>query len=85
MESEASPRPSYRLVRIEGWLVYRKSGRHLGPVSAELVARGIAAGKMPRDAYVTVVGASHWRPALDVPEVRRALDDVEWEYATTKK
>src|SRR5262250_2948353 len=59
------------------WYVYQESGQHVGPVTVDLLARGINAGKVPRDAYAGVAGDSRWRPVLEIPEVAAALRALE--------
>jgi len=48
----------------------------IGPVSAEQIARGVIAGRVPRDAFVAREGAESWTDLLDVPEVVRAMKCV---------
>src|SRR5215471_11743762 len=62
---------------IDEWYVYQESGQHVGPVTVDLLARGINAGKVPRDAYAGVAGDSRWRPVLEIPEVAAALRALE--------
>src|SRR6266700_1662895 len=59
------------------WYVYQESGQHVGPVTVDLLARGITAGKVPRNAYAGVAGASRWRPILEIPEIAAALRSLE--------
>ena len=60
-------------IDIREWYVSVGYGDPVGPVSTELIARGIAAGKVPRTAYVARIGDSVWQDLLDVPEIVRAL------------
>ncbi len=60
-------------VDIREWYVSVGVGDPVGPVSTELVARGIVAGKVPRSAYVARVGDSMWQDVLDVPEIIQAI------------
>ena len=56
------------------WYVSRRDGQGVvGPVSAELVARGIVAGRVPRDAIVSRPGDKCWIHVLDAPDITRAL------------
>jgi hypothetical protein len=59
---------------VPQWFVLAESSDEaVGPVSADQIARGILAGKVPRDAYVACEGDPGWREILDVPEVVGAL------------
>jgi hypothetical protein len=60
-------------VEIREWYVCTRESEPVGPVSSELVARGIIAGKVPRDALVARVGDSVWQRVLRVPEITDAL------------
>jgi hypothetical protein len=60
-------------VEIREWYVSVGEGEPVGPVSTELVARGIVAGKVPRTAYVARVGDEIWQDVLDVPEIFEAV------------
>ena len=55
------------------YYVYNADNNHIGPVSADLLARGVVAGKLPGDAFVAPVGANSWRPLSQVEEVAAAL------------
>lgn len=59
------------------WYVYNPTGNHVGPVTTDLLARGIVAGRVPRDSHVGAVGSGSWVPAFDVPEVAQAVRRVE--------
>lgn len=48
----------------------------MGPVSTDLVLRGIKHKKIATEAYVCVVGASEWQALTDVPEFHGALASV---------
>jgi hypothetical protein len=64
---------------MSDWKV-RIPGRHaIGPVSTELLVRGIAAGRVPLDAEVSEVGRDAWQPLSSVDEFFEAmgLDDAE--------
>ena len=58
------------------WYVCEEDGPPLGPVSADQLARGIVAGKVPRDAFVACAGDEAWQDILDVPEVIAALKSL---------
>lgn len=59
------------------WYVYDSAGQHVGPVTTDLLARGIAAGKVSREAHVGAVGTTSWHPVHQVPEVMHALQRAE--------
>jgi hypothetical protein len=61
-------------VEIREWYVCTRGSEPVGPVSTELVARGIIAGKVPRDALIARVGDSVWQRVLRVPEITAALE-----------
>jgi hypothetical protein len=62
---------------VSEWYVFVEGGEHVGPVTAELIARGIAAGKVPRDARVARGAPVGWRDVMDVPDVVDALDALD--------
>jgi hypothetical protein len=49
------------------------AGNAVGPVSTDLVLRGIKHRKIATEAYVCVVGADQWQALTDVPEFHGAL------------
>jgi hypothetical protein len=49
------------------------AGNAVGPVSTDLVLRGIKHKKIATEAYVCVVGADQWQALTDVPEFHGAL------------
>ncbi len=51
------------------------AGNAVGPVSTDLVLRGIKHKKIATGAYVCVVGASEWLALTDVPEFHGALKE----------
>jgi hypothetical protein len=51
------------------------AGNAVGPVSTDLVLRGIKHKKIATEAYVCVVGASEWQALADVPEFHGALEE----------
>ena len=55
------------------WLVYVEGGSVVGPVSANQVARGIRAGRVPAEASIQAVGEVFWTGVLDEPAVLAAL------------
>ena len=59
---------------VSEWFVFVSSGDHVGPVTTDLLARGIAAGRVPRDARVARGVPSGWLEVMDIPEVIAALD-----------
>ena len=50
-------------------------GNAVGPVSTDLVVRGIKHKKIATNAYVCVVGASEWQSLVDVAEFHAALSE----------
>ena len=65
------------------WWVTKGSQVPVGPVSTELLLRGISAGAVPKDALVCEVGGSQWTwigekapfsVAINEPRMRRSLD-----------
>ena len=42
------------------WYVWAEGGDLVGPVSDELLSRGILAGKVPVTAKISQVGTSNW-------------------------
>jgi uncharacterized protein DUF4339 len=55
------------------YFVYSTDNKHVGPVDAELIARGVLAGKVPEDAYVAPAGTTSWAPLKNVPPIAEAL------------
>ena len=76
-ETEPPPPPSVveRLSTAE-YLVWLDGGDPVGPVSADQIARGIRAGKVPADANVQRVGDLCSAAALDEPEIILALKQL---------
>jgi hypothetical protein len=58
------------------WFVYVDGGDHVGPVTIDLLARGLAAGRVPKDAQVARGKADEWRPALTFPELVAAMEEA---------
>jgi hypothetical protein len=48
------------------WLVRSTDGAEVGPVSLELIARGLCMGKVPADAQVSLAGSLLWEPAVEL-------------------
>lgn len=69
---------------VSEWYVFAESGDHVGPVTAELIARGILAGKVPRDARVARGAPAGWLDVRDAAEVIAALDDLSESTKTTQ-
>lgn len=68
------------------WWVTKDNQVPVGPVSTELLLRGISAGAVPRDALICEVGGTRWRwigetapfsVALSGLRIRRSLDSGE--------
>src|SRR5688500_8771734 len=62
---------------MKDWYVYQADGNHIGPVSTDLLARGLLAGKVPRDAHVGAMGDAKWQPLLEVAEIQAATRALE--------
>src|SRR5262249_13706301 len=59
------------------WYVLSAVGESVGPVTLDLLARGISAGRVARDAAVGRAGARQWTPATDLPQVVEAVRKAE--------
>jgi hypothetical protein len=68
------------------WWVTKGDRRPVGPVSTQLLLRGIGAGKVPRDALVCEVGGTSWKwigeiapfsAAIDERRIRRRLESSD--------
>ena len=59
------------------WYVYQASGDALGPWTADVIAAGIATGKVPRDAHVAQRGDTQWRALFTVQEITGLLQRLE--------
>lgn len=57
------------------WWVTKGDRRPVGPVSTELLLRGIGARKVPKDAMVCEVGGSSWRWIAEVAPFSAAFDE----------
>jgi hypothetical protein len=56
------------------WMVWVEGGEHVvGPVTAQQIARGIKAGRVPADASIQRSGEVFWSGVLDEPVVVAAL------------
>jgi hypothetical protein len=55
------------------YYLFQADGKHLGPVTADVLARDAVAGKLPQDAHVGVAGGNTWQPMTSVPEIQEAL------------
>ena len=68
---------SQRIGVLDEWYVYQEGGAHLGPVTLDLLARGIASGKVPRTAFAGPAGCGEWHGVLEYPQIVAALAAVE--------
>lgn len=48
------------------WWITEAGNQPIGPVTAELILRGLEAGKVPLGALVCEVGGTAWRPLAEV-------------------
>ena len=64
--------PTEALVLRE-WYVSVGDGECVGPVSADQIARGLRAGKVPSDALVVRGGDAQWEDILSHDAVHAAL------------
>lgn len=77
VESETPPPPSVvaKLAAAE-YLVWIDGGEPVGPVSADQIARGIRAGRVPPDASLQRVGDFFATGVLEEPDVITALKQL---------
>jgi hypothetical protein len=60
---------------LSEWFVYQPGGQHVGPLSTDALARGLATGKVPRDAHVARAGGGSWQLVTAVFELASAPSD----------
>ncbi len=60
-------------LRRDLW-VWAESGEPVGPVSVDQIARGILAGRVPLQAWVTRPGDPRWTKVLELRDIVRALE-----------
>jgi hypothetical protein len=78
--SEVTLRPAIEPRLLEPvWLVWIDGGEPVGPVSADQIARGLRAGKVPSDARVKREMDTFWSDLLDQEDVVAALKAVSVE------
>ena len=58
---------------VAEWYVRVGEDEPVGPVSADQIARGVRAGKIPEDAEVARIGATYWEEVFESPAVIAAL------------
>lgn len=76
-ESDVPPPPSVReSLSLAQYLVWIGDSDPVGPVSADQIARGIRAGKVPSDASIQRVGDLFASDVLDEPDVILALKQL---------
>lgn len=59
-----------------GWYVSSDGSEPVGPVSQDLLVRGIREGRVPLDSRICAVGSAEWRQLVDVPAFAAAIRDV---------
>jgi hypothetical protein len=62
---------------VKEWYIYQASGSPVGPVTTDQIARGLIAGKVPRDAYIAAQGDPQWQAVSSVVEVGAAVQRIE--------
>jgi hypothetical protein len=65
----------YPIRSIMDWWLTQAGRVPIGPVSTELLLKGIGAGKVPGDVLVCEVGGTQWRRVSDVTPFRAALTE----------
>jgi hypothetical protein len=76
VSAESAPPPAPALspaLTIRQYMVWIPGNDPVGPVSADQIARGIRAGKVPSDASIQRVGDLFASDVLDEPEIIAAL------------
>lgn len=76
LESEPPPPPSNPALQVKEFFVWVEGVDPIGPVSANQIARGIRAGKVPVDASVQRRGDLFARDVLDDADVIAALKEL---------
>ena len=72
-ESETPPASITPTLLAREFMVWSGDSEAVGPVSADQIARGIRAGKVPTDASIQRVGDLFAFDVLDEPDVIAAL------------
>jgi hypothetical protein len=72
-ETPSASKVTARQPAVREYLVWIEGGDPVGPVSAQQIARGIRAGKVPADARLQPVDDMFAHDVLDEPEVVAAL------------
>lgn len=82
MNANAPPTSLASNLLARVWMVIAEggeSGDPVGPVSADQIARGMRAGKVPSDALVRRVSDVFWTDLVSEPEILEALKAVSAE------
>lgn len=53
--------------------VFSADNNHVGPVNAELIARGVVAGRVSHDAFIAPTGSTNWVPIASIQEIADAI------------
>lgn len=60
----------------EQWWVLGSDRRPVGPVTTDLLVKGISAGKVPTDSLVCVVGGAEWQSLSDLAPFAPAVKEA---------
>jgi hypothetical protein len=74
-----SNRPVPPELAVPVWHVWVEGGEEVGPVSADQIARGLRAGKIPSEASIRHENEPFWSDLFDNADVVAALKDVSIE------
>lgn len=62
--------------KAEQWWLLGEDRQPVGPVTTELLLEGIAAGRVPEDSFVCVVGGTEWQVLGDIARFASAVSGV---------
>jgi len=58
---------------MEGKFYVMNEGRVVGPVTEDLIVKGVIAGKVPKTSQISKAGSDSWHPLTKLPLVAEAL------------